>query len=187
MRQALWLVGFLTLVLGSTSWGDTVPPCTGFNSSANLPVNNSQVLHWKRTTPNQYHDRAHVQGPVVQDYDDRNGHTHFEIKIGNGPDDTIEVIYNTEFGAMPHPAQGTMVEACGDYITSNAQSGPNPASPDGAIVHWVHQSPTPQNHPSGFVMLNGSLYGQDAEHAGPSDYTHPPRGPRHHGGFQPGR
>ena len=63
------------------------------------------------------------------------------------------------------------IEACGDYITSTAQSGPYPPSPDGAILHWVHMNPAGRGHDAGFLAINGTLYGQDAANAGPK---HPP-------------
>jgi hypothetical protein len=64
-----------------------------------------------------------------------------------------ELLINNEVSA------GAQIEACGDYITSNAPSGHFPASPDGAIVHWVHQSPNPKSHDSGFIVVNGVVCG----------------------------
>lgn len=160
----------VSVFLGSlTAWAaDVVPPCPAYNH--NLPINNEQVLHWKRTTPNQFRERAHIEGPVVQVYPDKNGHQHFEIQVGKYAEDTIEVIYNKDFGPIPTPAIGMMVEACGDYITSTAQSGAYPPSPAGAIIHWIHMNPAMRGHDPGFLMMDGSLYGQDAEHAGPPTY-----------------
>ena len=37
------------------------------------------------------------------------------------------------------------------HITSTAQSGPYPASPDGAILHWVHMNPQSKGHPPGLL------------------------------------
>lgn len=124
-----------------------------------LPIDNQQVVQWKASTPNQYKNRAHVNGPVTRLYPDHSGHTHFEISIGNAATDTLEVIYNDEFGALPQMRVGMSVEACGDYITSTAQSGPYPASPDGAIIHWIHKNPH-QGHDDGYVAVDGTLYGQ---------------------------
>jgi hypothetical protein len=77
------------------------------------------------------------------------------------------VIYNEQFGAVPATRAGDQFEACGDYITSNAPSGQYPASPDGAIVHWIHQSPNPKSHDSGYLIVNGVVCGQNAAGAGP--------------------
>ena len=120
---------------------------------------NDQVIAWKTSTPNQHLERGHVAGIIKEVYPDRNGHTHFSIKIGNGPKDTIEVIYNVEFGAIPNLATGMQVEACGDYITSTAATLQYQASPDDAIIHYIHKS-TSRNHRNGFLMINGALCGQ---------------------------
>jgi hypothetical protein len=112
---------------------------------------------------------------------DRNGHAHFVIQIGKRADDTIEVIYNEDFGKMPTPKVGATVQACGDYITSTAQSGPYPASPEGAIIHWVHMNPRGKGHDAGFTIVDGVLYGMDAEHAGPRRTEQPRRKKRNRG------
>lgn len=141
-----------------------VPDC--MNRGQVLPVNNDQVLQWKESTANQYHNRGHIQGRLVQAYPDHSGHHHLEVQIGAASSETIEVIYNEDFGPIPTTQPGDQIEACGDYITSNAQSGPYPASPDGAIIHWVHRSPT-RNHDDGYVVVNGTLCGDHPETAGP--------------------
>lgn len=147
----LWLVS--TCLFGMQD----IPQCPAYNT--NLSINNDQVLHWKRTTSNQFRERAHVKGPISKLYQDRNGHYHFEINIGRYDDDSLEVIYNQEFGALPDLDLNMTVEACGDYITSTERSGPYPPSPDGAIIHWVHMNPSYRGHPPGFLIINGSLYG----------------------------
>jgi len=121
-----------------------------------LPVNNAQVLFWEANTSNQYLDRGHVLGFVGANYGDRNGHIHFQIVMqGAG---TIEAVYNNEFGALPQIKKGMAVEACGDYITSNAPTGSYQASPDGAIIHWIHRSNG--NHLSGYLRLDNQIFGQ---------------------------
>ncbi len=143
---------------------DVVPECQAAGQV--LPVNNAQVLQWKQTTKNQFHSRGHVQGKLVQIYPDHSGHHHFEVQIGATPADSIEVIYNEAFGRLPQTQVGDSVEACGDYITSTSQSGPYPASPDGAILHWIHRSPN-GSHESGYLAINGTVCGQDSGHAPP--------------------
>lgn len=177
-----WVSGLLVMglvVSASIARADedfAVPPCSASygNPPVALEVNNEQVLHWMRTTANQYRDRARVRGEVTEVYPDKNGHEHFAIRIGRKDTDTIEIIYNQDFGAVPLVQEGMIVEACGDYITSTAPSGPYPASPDGAIVHWVHRNPKNQGHPHGYLMLDGVLYGADTSNAGPK----PPHGGR---------
>jgi len=136
-----------------------IPECMAYHHS--IPINNEQVLHFKRTTPNQFQERAHVRGTISRVYEDHSGHHHFELSLGSRPDSTIEVIYNEAFGRVPDAQIGMNVEACGDYITSIAPAGPYPESPDGAIIHWVHKNPKPYGHPSGFLVMDGRLCGQE--------------------------
>lgn len=149
----------------TSAWADEPPPCMAYNNPK--PINNQEVNHWKRTTPNQFRERAHVKGNVIHLYPDHSGHLHFEIAIGPNDGDTIEVIYNQDFGNATLPKMGDVVEACGDYITSTAQAGGFPASPDGAIIHWVHKSPNEQRHPDGFMFYDNTLFGQATQNAGP--------------------
>jgi hypothetical protein len=121
-----------------------------------LDVMNEQVIKWKSSTANAFLARAKVQGLVDEVFPDHNGHRHFSVKIGPNNSDHIEVVYNLSFGKMPLANIGDEVQACGDYITSIAQTGSYPPSPDGAIIHWVHRSTG--RHDSGYVILNGSKY-----------------------------
>lgn len=123
-----------------------------------LPIDNTQVLEWKKTTPNQFEARAHIEGPVVRIDLDRNLHDHFAIQIGPNDTDTIEIISNQTFAKLPELQLGTKVEVCGDYITSNAISGRYLPSPDNAIIHWVHFSKN-GNHDNGFIKIDSTLYG----------------------------
>ncbi len=136
-----------------------------------IQVDNARVLKMKTTTRNQYLARAYVQGSVTELPSVQNGHDHFVISIGPGASDTLEIIYNKEFGAMPTMRLGDTVSVCGDYITSTAQSGRYPPSPEGAIMHWIHFNPGTRagsaTHEHGFVMHNGSdLIGFDIAPAG---------------------
>ena len=131
-----------------------------------IPVNNEQVIQWKNSTENQFASRGHVSGIISELVPDRNGHTHFGIIIVSEVDgkrsDSIEIIYNTSFGKLQGVAVNAHVEACGDYITSNQDTAQYPASPFGALVHWVHLSKNPETgHVSGYVAINGVLFGTD--------------------------
>ena len=141
-----------------TGSGDGVPTCLN-DQSQPMTVNNQSVLQMKISTPNSYHARALVSGVVTKLYSDATCHHHFELQIGSGAGDTIEIIYNEEFGKFPAFGLGAKVIVCGDYITSNRPSQ-YPISPDGAIIHWVHKAPNPAHHPSGFLVINGVLTGQ---------------------------
>jgi hypothetical protein len=131
-------------------------PCMS-NGQA-LPVMNEQALQWRSSEASGFKSRALISGTVDEVFPDATGHRHFSIRIGQGAEDHIEVIYNESFGAMPEPQAGESVEACGDFIVATAQNNGYPPSPDGAIIHWVHRSNS-SNHDSGFVILNGQVYG----------------------------
>lgn len=171
--MALQRKGFVTAILSLAATVASVvalaaqeaPICPSYGRP--LAVNNEQVLHWKRTTPNQFRERANVKGVVTRVFPDKTGHEHFEIAIGKRYEDVLEVIYNTDFGAIPEVVPGMEIQACGDYITATAQSGPYPPSPSGAIIHWIHMNPSGKGHDPGFLMIDGELYGQDATNAGP--------------------
>ena len=121
-----------------------------------LDIINAQVIQRKSSTANAFLARDRIEGSVDQVFPDHSGHRHFSLKIGPGINDHIEVIYNLSFGHLPTPTIGMSAEACGDYITSIAQTGSYPPSPDGGIIHWVHRSPS--GHEPGYVILNGIKY-----------------------------
>ena len=138
------------------------PPCRA--KGVDLQQDDARVLELKRTTPNQFKTRAHIIGTLEQNYPDRPGHRHLEVRIGQGQGEFIEVIYNEDFGEIPDDiAKGTVIEACGDYITANMATAQYPASPDGAIIHWIHRSPRPELHDSGYLIINGRLFGQGTD------------------------
>jgi hypothetical protein len=166
VRFGVLFVGWIFLLSSQVSLAaDEIPECLAYGRP--LSVNNDQVLHWKRTTGNQFRERGNIRGVVVEVLPDRRTHDHFTIKIGKRDYDTVEVIYNTDFGQIPDPQIGMVVQACGDYITATAQSGPYPPSPAGAIIHWLHMNPRGRGHDPGFLVMDGVLYGQEADRAPP--------------------
>jgi len=155
-------VGFIRLLCASLffatlAFAEASPRCT--DHGRDLPFNNEQVLDWKLHSKNGYKARGHVLGRALRRYAGKRGHEHFAVQIGKNPTDTIEVVYNTRFGKLPTLRSGAPVEACGDYITSNKKSGPFPASPDGAILHWVHVNVGTPGHEHGFVSVDGEVTG----------------------------
>lgn len=160
-RAAFVALGFL-IASSAFATGISIPHCLDDHNNE-LRVDNQSVLLWKRTTPNQTLKRSHLAGPIVRRYPDINKHIHFSVKIGPAPQDTIEVVYNIDFGPIKNIAVGMMVEACGDYITSNAPTPLHPKpSPDRAIIHWVHKTMNPAKHKGGFLVVNKGLYGMGA-------------------------
>lgn len=152
---------FLTSLLFSwvVAAGAHAPDC--MSRGRLLPINNSEVLEYKKTSKEQFRSRGHIEGTVTKVYGGKASHYHFQATIGPNKADTIEIIYNKSFGEIPNIAIGSQVQACGDYITARVPSGRYPASPDGALIHWVHHSPNPRKHDHGFVILDGVVYGQD--------------------------
>jgi hypothetical protein len=137
---------------------NNLPPCVD-KRGEEMDFNNQQVAQWKTSTKNGYQDRGYVKGTFTRWYSDRNGHVHFQMEL-TGTDTTLEVIYNTQFGEVDRNIRtGVEVIACGDYITSTKQTR-YPVSPDLAIIHWIHKSMN-GSHPSGFLMIDGQLYGQE--------------------------
>lgn len=149
---------------------NSFPNC--MDAGQKMAINNQRVIEFKRTSPNQFLARGFVAGVVIRIFDGNRGHITFEIKIGNGADDTLEVIFNDKFGKMT-PEVGMPATICGDYITSNAATNRYPASPSGAIIHWVHENPDNQGHDHGFVELGGWVYGQISQEV--LEYPHFPR------------
>lgn len=163
----------LSLALAQSAFAfNGVPVCPAYGKP--LEINNQQVLHWKRTTQNQFRERGNIKGTITRIFDERKTHAHFEIAIGRYEDDVVEVIYNQDFGRLQSASlkPGMTVQACGDFIVATAPSGPYPASPSGAIIHWVHTNPSGRGHDPGFLVIDGVIYGQDTANAGP-----PPRFP----------
>ncbi len=123
-----------------------------------MTYNNSQVVTWESSTPDQYLDRGLVYGTIQTIYPNKTGHTHFALSMAGGGG--IEIIYNDEFGELPALKPGMQVIACGDYITVGPKA--RLPSPMPAILHWVHFNPGTRDggrHPGGFLIIGGSPYG----------------------------
>ncbi len=138
-----------------------MPLC--FDQSEVLEVDNERVLRMKAEKPNQYKARAFVEGKVTTNPYLRGEHIRFSIQIGRDTDETLEMVYNIDFGDLPEVRIGDNVVVCGEFINSFKQGGGYPASPDGAIVHWVHHNPGDRDtvHEHGFMMFENGLAGFD--------------------------
>ena len=166
----IWLALVPSAAMGGHS--DAPPTCLDDHNQP-TDFNNEIVLDWITHTANQFKSRGHISGAVVRNYGNQGPHIHISVQIGDQLTEVVEVIYNEAFGHVEEEVKiGDQVEACGDYITSNAPSGPYPASPDGAILHWVHMA-NGSGHPHGYLRINGMLYGDEQ----PND-----SGPHHGGG-----
>ena len=150
------LIFFAITATGSIALAGS-PDC--LDQGKPISIDDQQVLTWKTTTANQFLARGHVLGKIKALYPDHSGHNHFAIQIGPLETDLLEVVYNISFASLPQLSEGMTVEACGDYITSNAPAAGYPASPDGAIIHWLHRNPSGHGHDAGFVAIDGIVYG----------------------------
>ena len=161
--KALGLVlGFLVFTSAQLALAtDAIPNCD--NRGSILPIDNQNALNMEKTTANQFTTQAHVEGTVTAIYPNHSGHQHFAIQLGSDSSQGIEVVYDMAFGNLPALQVGQTVEACGEFINSFAATSQYPPSPMGAIIHWVHinDSTKPGAHPSGFLVIDGQLCGQN--------------------------
>jgi hypothetical protein len=139
-----------------SAFATSAPACMG--NGQVLPINNAQVTQWKTSSANGFLARAHVSGKVTRVFPNATGHNHFEITL-DGTSTTLEVVYDMVFGGLSPVVPGVKVEACGDYITANAEYHGYKPSPDGAIIHWVHRADH-GGHDAGFTILDGEVFGQ---------------------------
>lgn len=158
---------FLAIILIGTALNAQGSPVCLAKDGQTLPIDDANALNLEATTPNQYTTEAHVEGVISDIYPDHSGHNHFAIQFP-GTSGGIEVVYNQSFGALPELSPGMTVEACGEFITSTEATSQYPASPMNAIIHWVHINTSRGKgaHPSGYLVIDGELYGQDTSHAG---------------------
>ncbi|MGE5086875.1 MAG: hypothetical protein ACM3MG_11285 [Bacillota bacterium] len=146
---------FTTILLfGSFSFAGGYPACKDKNQLVDL--SNDSIVKWRDNMPAKFLARAFVQAKIVGVLEDRQNHIHFEVDLDGDfstTDDRLEVIYNTEFGAVPEFHQGDSLIACGDFIV-------DPYSPTKAVLHWVHKNPKNTGHDDGYLVINGILTGQ---------------------------
>ena len=163
MKVILGLAGlFLSFTITSSfSFADPNLDCLDKSNHAMVTFNNVQVAQWKTSTPSQYRDRGYVQGTIDKVFPMHTGHAHFSLALDQNPANDIEVVYNSEFGALPQLSVGQTVVACGDFINTGYSGGGG--SPDGAIIHWVHYNPgtrpTDAGHPNGYLLINHQPFG----------------------------
>jgi hypothetical protein len=159
------LVVFAMLAISQTAMalttdGSNAPEC--YDRGQRLSVDNQYALNLKQM-PRSAAGRAFIFGQITRDFGqtcNRKGvcHEHFEVRIGGGPQDLLEIVYSTDFGDMGRIPVGAAVVACGDVINTYARDNTGPKSPSGSIIHWVHKSGC-MDHEHGFVMVDERVYG----------------------------
>ncbi len=161
---ALTLLASLNSAPARAADSNAAPTCMGTDSA--LTIDNERALELKNSNSGAA-IRANVAGKVERIFKEQCNskgtcHDHFEIRLGENSDDVLEVVYSMDFGDLPKLQIGDDVQACGDFINTNVNPKRGPASPSGAIIHWVHRS-TCMDHESGFVTINGTLFGFDKD------------------------
>jgi hypothetical protein len=99
-------------------------------------------------------------GTVTGNYPDAARLVRFKVKLKAKKPDTLELVYDVKHGSIPAIRKGDSIEACGDYVTSNAPYEGNPVSPDGALVHWMHLADG-LGHNLGYLIVNDVAYGRN--------------------------
>jgi hypothetical protein len=140
-------------LLSSASFGAGLPACK--DKKKNLEINSDMLLNYRDQMEAKFKTRGYAKGVLVRVMEDRQGHVHLEMDFDENlqtADDRVEVVYNTEFGALPDARPGDQLVVCGDFIV-------DPYSPLKAVIHWLHFSPKKQAHDDGFLAINGVVYG----------------------------
>ncbi len=78
--------------------------------------------------------------------EDHSGSPHQKYDLKVSKDIELEIVTNLDFGRIPLVV-GKTVTVCGEYLRAG-----------GGMVHWTHFDPH-GNHPDGFTILDGVLYG----------------------------
>lgn len=120
-----------------------------------LQIDNNAVLKYRDFMEKGFKVRALVSGIIVKEIENRQGHTHLEIDLDkdlNTTDDRIEAVFSNQYGTLPTIAGGEQTLICGDFIV-------DPFSPNKAIIHWLHSSPSVKKHDHGFMTINDVIYG----------------------------
>ena len=158
--NALVLIGLLKFVLPATAFA--LPTCYQNDRTTPITDSNQDVLNWMKNNDNNWH-RAMLTGVVTKRLPDQTGHAHFLISLGTDNTSDVEVIHQSDFGAIPDITPGMNVAVCGDFkreLMDGVQG----------FIHWTHCNPGTQqpNHPQGFVSVNGYLYGITAPSGEPT-------------------
>jgi hypothetical protein len=135
----------------------TLPDCYIYGNQ--VQVNNSQILQLKATSADGTIAGALVTGTFVKYYKINKAaeQIDFEIRIGDGPNDTIEVFHGSFDQVVPHLKPGDQVAACGVYTTNRDGGYETPKSPDGASVSQTNDSYNGYQE-NGYLVVNGKVY-----------------------------
>jgi hypothetical protein len=141
-------VASLLLTLAAPAWAAPTPACP-HPSGQELPINNEQVLQWKKNSKEVVRTRVHIKGKAVEEKRSKEGNR-ISVKIGPDAGDMVEIFYNNKFSPKPTVKKGQEVQACGEFIYDGSN--------EHGIVHRVHTAKNPKVLP-GFLVVQGKVYG----------------------------
>jgi hypothetical protein len=151
MKKLSALLVILLIVLAEQV--HAAPAC--MDKKTSLSIENTAPEKYIAFMEKGFKTRLLLKGVIVEQTENRQGHTHFIVDLDNNmstTDDRVEAIYNNEYGDLPTIKGGEEAILCGDFIV-------DPYSPQKAVIHWLHKSPSIKKHDHGFVVINNVLYG----------------------------
>lgn len=151
MKKLIAILVILLMALAEQA--HAIPAC--MDKKTNLSVENTAPEKYKAFMEKGFKTRLLLKGTIVEQTENRQGHTHFTVDLDANmatTDDRIEAIYNNEYGELPSIKGGEETILCGDFIV-------DPYSPEKAVIHWLHKSPSTKKHDHGFVVINSVIYG----------------------------
>lgn len=134
---------------------------TCFEKKKPLENNESELLKYRDFMEKGFKTRGHVDGLVVEQTENRQGHLHFILDLDSDlttSDDHLEIIYNQQYGEIAEVLPGSRVRACGDFIVDHY-------SPTKAVLHWLHLNPNKKknHHEDGFLIIDNQVFGLQAK------------------------
>lgn len=138
-----------------------IVPCTFANTcyqkKAVLENNEHELLKYKEMMDHGFKTRGHIEGIVVKETENRQGHFHFIVDLDeklDTSDDQLELVYNQQYGEIATVLPGQKIRACGDFIVDQY-------SPTKAVLHWLHVNPNKKKnkHEDGFLLIDGTVFG----------------------------
>lgn len=145
------------LLIGLPAFAVRLPDCSHFGESQNR-INNKEILGLKRSSEEGTQAVALLKGTFVKMYSHKGRDRVFQMKIGPGNKDTVEV-RNSSDDKIPALHRGDRIIACGTYRTHFTDLYQDPRSPDGAIINRTNFAWNPYDN-DGFLVINGVLYNQ---------------------------
>lgn len=164
LHSALLVIGLLNFFLSTLGASSALanPTCYEDDRKTVITDSSQNILSWIQNQDPNWH-RIMVTGSVVKRLPDLTGHAHFLIDINGDHTADLEVIHQSDFGAITSIQPGMAVAVCGDFkyeLMDGVKS----------FVHWTHCNPGTQqpNHQQGFVAVNGVVYGITAPQGEPA-------------------